>query len=58
MNQSRRGFEEGRFSYLALSQAQKTLFDLREREVESAALYLRLLVEADRLTASAQDIRP
>jgi cobalt-zinc-cadmium efflux system outer membrane protein len=41
-----------------LSQAQKTLFDLREREVESAALYLRLLVEADRLTASAQDIRP
>ena len=58
LKQSRRGFEEGRFSYLALSQAQKTLFDLREREVEAAARYLRLLVEADRLTASALDIRP
>ncbi|WP_440568620.1 TolC family protein [Stenotrophomonas sp. STK17_22] len=58
LKQSRRGFEEGRFSYLALGQAQKTLFDLREREVEAAARYLRLLVEADRLTASALDIRP
>ncbi|WP_348260327.1 TolC family protein, partial [Salmonella enterica] len=35
LKQSRRGFEEGRFSYLALGQAQKTLFDLREREVEA-----------------------
>jgi hypothetical protein len=41
LKQSRRGFEEGRFSYLALGQAQKTLFDLREREVEAAARYLR-----------------
>lgn len=57
-DQSRRGFEEGRFSFLVLSQAQQRLFDLREREVESAARYLRLMVEADRLTASALDIRP
>lgn len=57
-DQSRRGFEEGRFSFLVLSQAQQRLFDLREREVEAAARYLRLLVEADRLTASALDIRP
>ena len=57
-DQSHRGFEEGRFSFLVLSQAQQRLFDLREREVEAAARYLRLLVEADRLTASALDIRP
>lgn len=58
LDQSRRGFEEGRFSYLVLSQAQRTMFDLRERDVEAAARYLRLLVEADRLTASAMDILP
>lgn len=58
LDQSRRGFEEGRFSYLVLSQAQRTMFDLRERDVEAAARYLRLLVEADRLTASALDILP
>jgi cobalt-zinc-cadmium efflux system outer membrane protein len=58
LDQSRRGFEEGRFSYLVLSQAQRAMFDLRERDVEAAARYLRLLVEADRLTASALDILP
>ena len=31
-DQSRRGFEEGRFSFLVLSQAQQRLFDLRERK--------------------------
>lgn len=52
---TRRGFEAGRFSFLALAQAEKTLFDLREREVESAARYYTLMVEVERLTAHIPD---
>lgn len=52
---TRRGFEAGRFSYFALSQAQQTVFDLRERLVEAYARYHTLLVEVDRLTANAED---
>ncbi|HEL5340012.1 TPA: TolC family protein [Stenotrophomonas maltophilia] len=55
---TRRGFEAGRFSFLALSQAQQTLFELNERLVEAYARYHTLLVEVDRLTATAQDITP
>jgi cobalt-zinc-cadmium efflux system outer membrane protein len=55
---TRRGFEAGRFSFLSLAQAEKTLFDLREREVEAAARYHTLLVEVERLTAPAPDAAP
>lgn len=55
---TRRGFEAGRFSFLALAQAEKTLFDLRERLVEAAARYHSLLVEVERLTAPAPDTVP
>lgn len=55
---TRRGFEAGRFSFVSLAQAQKTLFDLRERAVEAAARYHSLLVEVERLTAAAQDTTP
>jgi cobalt-zinc-cadmium efflux system outer membrane protein len=55
---TRRGFGEGRFSFVALAQAQKTLFDLRARGVEATARYHALLVEVESLTASAQDIAP
>lgn len=55
---TRRGFEAGRFSFLSLSQAQKTLFDLRERSVEAATRYHTLLVEVERLAAVAQDTVP
>lgn len=48
---TRRGFEAGRFSFVSLAQAQKTLFDLRARSVEAAARYHTLLVEVERLTA-------
>lgn len=58
MRLTRRGFEAGRFSFLSLAQAEKTLFDLREREVEAAARYHTLLVEVDRLTAPAPDAAP
>ena len=48
-------FEAGRFSFVALTQAQKTLFELRERRTEATARYHTLLVEVERLTAAAQD---
>lgn len=55
---TRRGFEAGRYSFLALAQAEKTLFDLQAREVEAAARYHTLLVEVERLTATATDTAP
>lgn len=55
---TRRGFEAGRFSFVALAQAQNTLFQLRERRTEAAARYHTLLVEVERLTAAAQDPTP
>lgn len=55
---TRRGFEAGNFSFVALAQAQKTLFELRERSTEAAARYHTLLVEVERLTAAAQDTIP
>ncbi|EMK1321992.1 TolC family protein, partial [Pseudomonas aeruginosa] len=55
---TRRGFEQGRFSYLSLAQAQRTLFDLRSRAVEAAARYHLLLVEVERLTATVEENAP
>jgi cobalt-zinc-cadmium efflux system outer membrane protein len=55
---TRRGFAEGRFSFITLAQAQKTLFELRERSTEAVARYHTLLVEVERLTAAAQDTTP
>ena len=55
---TRRGFDAGRFSFLLVAQAQKTLFDLRQRSVEAAARYHTLLVEVERLTAVATETTP
>lgn len=55
---TRRGFETGRFSFISLAQAQRTLFDLNERVVEAAARYHLLLVEVERLTATVEDTGP
>lgn len=55
---ARRGFETGRFSFMALTQAQRTLFDLRERGVDAAARYHTLLVEVERLTADSSEATP
>jgi outer membrane protein, heavy metal efflux system len=55
---TRRGFEAGRFSFISLAQAQRTLFELRERAVEAAARYHLLLVEVERLTATIEDSLP
>ncbi len=53
-----KGFIAGRFSFTSLAQAQKTLFDLRERDVEAAARFHTLLVEVERLTAVATESTP
>lgn len=55
---TRRGFEAGRFSFVSLAQAQRTLFDLRKRSVDAAARYHSLLVEVERLTYVATDATP
>lgn len=55
---TRRGFETGRFSFVTLTQAQRTLFELRERSVDAAARYHTLLVEVERLTALPSGISP
>lgn len=55
---TRRGFEAGRFSFVSLAQAQKTLFDLRARSVEAAARYHTRLVEVERLTAVSTEAAP
>ncbi|HVJ36574.1 MAG TPA: TolC family protein [Stenotrophomonas sp.] len=55
---TRRGFEAGRFSFLSLAQAEKTLFELRERQLQAAARYHTLLIEVERLTAPALDAAP
>lgn len=55
---TRRGFEAGRFSFVALTQAQRTLFALRERSVEAAARYHTFLVEVERLTTVSAEATP
>ena len=55
---ARRGFAIGRFSYAALAQAQRTLFELRERSVDAAARYHTLLAEIERLTAITPEPSP
>lgn len=55
---TRRGFEAGRFSFILLAQAQRTLFDLRVRSVNAAARYHTLLVEVERLTAVSPEVTP
>lgn len=55
---SRRGFEAGRFSFTALAQAQRTLFDLRERRIEAAARFHTLLADIERMTATTTELTP
>jgi cobalt-zinc-cadmium efflux system outer membrane protein len=54
----RRSFKAGQSSFLALAQAQTTVFDLRLRSIEAATRYHLLLIEVDRLTAPATETLP
>lgn len=55
---TRRGFDEGRFSFFIFAQAQKVLFDLQARSVDATARYHTTLVEIERLTATTQGVTP
>jgi cobalt-zinc-cadmium efflux system outer membrane protein len=46
---SRNGFEEGRFSYLDLLEAERTLADVQRERVDVAGSYQLFLVEMERL---------
>ena len=46
---SRDGYAEGRFSYLDVLDAQRTIFDARQEYIEAAASYHQFLVEIERL---------
>jgi cobalt-zinc-cadmium efflux system outer membrane protein len=49
----RKGFEAGRFSFVALSQAQRTLLELRNAQIEAAVRYHTLLTDIERMTVAA-----
>jgi cobalt-zinc-cadmium efflux system outer membrane protein len=55
---TRRGFDEGRFSFFIFVQAQKALFELQARTVDAIARYHTTLVEIERLTATTQGVKP
>lgn len=50
---TRKGFEAGRFSFVALSQAQRMLLELRNVQIDSAIRYHNLLTDIERMTVSA-----
>ena len=55
---TRRGFQAGRFSFIAFLQAQKTHADLQARSIEAAARYHVLLIDIERLTHVAAEATP
>lgn len=46
---SREGFAQGRFSYLEVLDAQRTLFDIKQEYIQAATSYHQFLVELERL---------
>ena len=55
---AQRGFDSGRFSFAALTQAQRTMHALRKRDVDAAVRYHTLLVEVELLTAIIPESAP
>lgn len=49
---TRKGFNAGRFSFVALSQAQGTVLELRSAQIDAALRYHTLLVDIERMTAT------
>lgn len=50
---TRKGFDAGRFSFVALSQAQRTLLELRNAQIDAAVRYHTLLTDIERMTVAA-----
>jgi outer membrane protein, heavy metal efflux system len=53
LDQTRNGYERGRFSFLELATAQEELLALRAAAIDAAADYHRLVAEVERLTGTA-----
>jgi cobalt-zinc-cadmium efflux system outer membrane protein len=53
LEQTRSGYERGRFSFLELVSVQEELLALRAAEIDAAAAYHRMLAEIERLTSAA-----
>jgi cobalt-zinc-cadmium efflux system outer membrane protein len=53
LDQTRSGFERGRFSFLELVSVQEELLALRSASIDAAAEYHRMLVEIERLSGAA-----
>jgi cobalt-zinc-cadmium efflux system outer membrane protein len=49
---TRKGFDAGRFSFVALSQAQRTLLELRNAQIDAAVRYHTLLTDIERMTVA------
>lgn len=52
LDQTRSGYERGRFSFLELASAQEELLALRSAAIDAAADYHRLVAEIERLTSA------
>ncbi|HEU4692505.1 MAG TPA: TolC family protein [Vicinamibacterales bacterium] len=50
LEQTRAGFDRGRFSYLEVAEAQRELLELELTRIETAAAFHLLLIEIERLT--------
>lgn len=55
---TRKGFNAGRFSFIALSQAQRTLLELRNAQIDAAVRYHILLTDIERMTVAAGVLSP
>ena len=55
---AQRGFDSGRFSFAALTQAQNTSLALRRRAIDASARYHTLLVEVENLVAIIPEPAP
>ncbi|GMU68368.1 MAG: hypothetical protein AMXMBFR37_07010 [Steroidobacteraceae bacterium] len=53
LDQTRSGYERGRFSFLELLTAQEELLSLRAAAIDAAADYHRMLAEIERLTSAS-----
>lgn len=51
LDQTRSGYERGRFSFLELASAQEALLEVQSAAIDSAADYHRLRAELERLTS-------
>ena len=52
---SREGYRQGKFDYLVLLDAQRTLFEVRARHIEALSLYHKAVADVERLIGTGLD---